>query len=70
MNSRDDARHVLLALEPHGVAEAVRLRGLDEILLVQRLVAGRQPALEEQLLPLLDHAVAEVVEHDDLHRQL
>ena len=50
----DDARHVLLVLEPHCVAEAVRLRRLDEILLVQRFVACRQAAFEEQLLPLLD----------------
>ena len=37
---------------------------------MQRLVARRQTALEEQLLPLLDHAVAEIVQHDDLDRQV
>src|SRR5215831_2568405 len=47
----DNPRDVLLAREPHRVAKAVRLRRLDEILLVQRAVARRQPSLEEQLLP-------------------
>src|SRR2546430_9106560 len=66
---RDDARHVLLALQAHRVTKAVRLRRLDEVLLVQRAVARRQTTLEEQLLPLLDHAVAEVVEHHHLQRR-
>ena len=64
------ARHVLLAVEAHREAEAVGLRGLDEVLLVQRLVARGQAALEEELLPLPDHAVAEVVQHHHLHGQV
>ena len=70
MNSLDDARHVGLPVEPRRELEAVGQRGLDEILGMQALVAGAQSALEEQLLPLLDHAVAEVVEHHDLDRQV
>src|ERR1700758_1651181 len=45
----DDARHVRLALEARGIAKAVGLRSLDEVLLVQRAIARRQAALEEQL---------------------
>ena len=66
----DDAWNIGLLVEPHGVLEAVGLRGLDEILRVQRLLGGRQAALEEQLLPLLHHAIAVVVEDHDLHRQV
>src|SRR5579863_10300551 len=46
----DHPRHVLLVLETRGVAEAIRLRRLDEVLLVQRAVTRRQATLEEQLL--------------------
>src|SRR5207237_8997952 len=66
----DDARHVLLALEARRVAKAVGLGRLDEVFLMQRAVARREPSLEEQLLPLLDHPVAEVVEHHHLDRQV
>src|SRR6185437_16510128 len=55
----DDPWHVFLAVEAHRVAKAVGLSRADEVLLVQGLVARRQPALEEELLPLLHHAVAE-----------
>src|SRR5690606_31829260 len=64
------ARHIGLAGEPRGVLEAVGLRGLHEILGVQGLVGGRHAAAEEQLLPLADHAVADVVQHAHLHRQV
>src|SRR5271165_2839950 len=37
---------------------------------MQTLVARAQSAFEEQLLPLLDHAVAEVVENDNLEGQI
>ena len=70
MNSCTTRGTSALRVKALGVAEAVGLRRLDEILLVQRPVAGRQPSLEEQLLPLLDHAVAAVVEHHDLDRQI
>src|SRR2546430_15655739 len=59
-----------ISLQAHRVTKAVRLRRLDEVLLVQRAVARRQTTLEEQFLPLLDHAVAEVVEHHHLQRQV
>src|SRR3546814_10665788 len=45
-------------------------RSLDEVFLVQRLVRAGVARFEKQALPLLDHAVAVVVEHDDLDRQL
>ena len=41
--------------------------GLDEILLVQRAVTRGQATLVEELLPLLDHPIAEVVQHHHLH---
>src|SRR6186713_738206 len=66
----DDPRNIGLLVEANGVFETVGLRGLDEVFGVQRLLGCRQAALEEQLLPLLDHAIAVVVEDDDLHRQV
>src|SRR5882757_7809430 len=36
----DDPRHILLAVEAHGIPEAVGLCGLDEILLVERAITG------------------------------
>src|ERR1700728_699797 len=65
----DHPWYVRLVLEARGVGEPVGLRRLDEVFFVQRAIARRQPAFEEQLLPLLNHAVAEIVEHHDLHRQ-
>src|SRR5271156_1297350 len=66
----DHARHVRFLIESYGIFEAVRHRRLDEILGMQALVAGAQAALVKQLLPLLNHAVAEVIEHDHLDRQI
>ena len=64
------ARNVFLAFETDSELESISLRRLDEVLLVQRLVACGQTALEKELLPLLHHAIAAVVEHDDLHWQI
>src|SRR4029077_20781024 len=45
-------------------------RRLDEILGVQALVARAQAAAVEQLLPLLDHAVAAIVQNHYFDRQI
>ena len=67
---RDHPLEFRLLVDSHREFEAVRLRRLDEILGVQALVAGAQASLVKKLLPLLDHTVAEIVEHHDFHRQI
>src|SRR5262249_19053013 len=57
----DRCRDLVGPLDAFRPGEIVGLGGLDEVLLVQALVRRREASLEEQLLPLPDHAVAVVV---------
>src|SRR5207247_4097926 len=50
--------------------EAVGLDRLHEILLVERLVRARVAVRVEEMLPLADHAVAQVVQEQHLHRDV
>src|SRR5881409_157010 len=50
--------------------EAVGLDRLHEILLMERLVRARVAVRVEEMLPLADHAVAQVVQEQHLHRDV
>jgi hypothetical protein len=56
-------------LEPACEAEAVCLGRLDEILAVQGLVTAGHAAVVIEFLPLAHHAVAKIVQYDDLDGQ-
>src|ERR1700744_48096 len=63
------AGHILGAFKPPGPLKAIGLRGFDEGLAVKAFVRRGEAALEEKLLPLTPHAIAKIVQHDDLDRQ-
>src|SRR5471030_2662543 len=50
-----------------GEVKAVSPGRHDEVLAVQRLIADAKPVFEEQPLPLAYHAVAQIVQQQDLH---
>ena len=60
----------LLSIQSPGELEAVGLGSLDEVLVMQRLVAARHAAVVIELLPLANHAVTEVIQHDDFDGQV
>ena len=61
---------VCIVVESFRELEAVGFGRLDEVLAVQRLVTAGHAAVVIELLPLAHHAVAEVVQYDDLDRQV
>src|SRR5262245_56776397 len=75
---RPRERNELLEVLPHvgelhhppRELEAVGLDRLHEVLLVERLVRARVAVRVEEVLPLPDHAVAEVVQEEHLHRDV
>ena len=66
----EDARKFCFIGDADGVLESIGLRGFDKIFFVQRFVGPTEALGKIQPLPLTDHAVAAVIEDENLHRQV